>query len=168
MFERPIYPLRQLVSRAQPRLSGIRAVSGVAKVSLILPTHLYPGIYNRGLADIDTGQSESSIPASPSNSCRTAPGKESHHVTGSASTSGSSDSGSVKSASEKGGAELKSEGKPLETASTKKKTLAELDDELRMKLEGISGEGGAAGLEYENGKPAAMKRGVRENMFRLI
>lgn len=50
----------------------------------------------------------------------------------------------------------------------KKKTIAELDEELKLKLEGISGEGGAAGLEYENGTAVAMKRGVRENMFRLI
>jgi hypothetical protein len=49
-----------------------------------------------------------------------------------------------------------------------KKTMAQLDEELRMKLEGRSGDGGAAGLELENGKPVAMKRGVRENMFRLI
>lgn len=49
-----------------------------------------------------------------------------------------------------------------------KKTMAELDEELRQKLEGMSGEGGAAGIELENGKPVAMKRGVRENMFRLI
>ncbi|KFY58501.1 hypothetical protein V497_04801 [Pseudogymnoascus sp. VKM F-4516 (FW-969)] len=34
----------------------------------------------------------------------------------------------------------------------KAKTIAELDEELKLKLEGISGEGGAAGLEYENGK----------------
>lgn len=50
----------------------------------------------------------------------------------------------------------------------KKKTMAELDDELRLKLEGIDREGGEAGLELEGGKPVAMKRGVRENMFRLI
>jgi hypothetical protein len=49
-----------------------------------------------------------------------------------------------------------------------KKTMAQLDEELRMKLEGRSGDGGTAGLELENGKPVAMKRGVRENMFRLI
>lgn len=49
-----------------------------------------------------------------------------------------------------------------------KKTQLELDEELRMKLEGISGGGGIAGLEYENGKAVAMKRGVRDNMFRLI
>jgi hypothetical protein len=57
-----------------------------------------------------------------------------------------------------------------EQAKTKeaKKTMAQLDEELRMKLEGRSGDGGAAGLELENGKPVAMKRGVRENMFRLI
>jgi hypothetical protein len=43
-----------------------------------------------------------------------------------------------------------------------------LDEELKMKMEGLSGEGGESGVEYEDGKPAAMKRGVRENMFRYI
>jgi hypothetical protein len=46
--------------------------------------------------------------------------------------------------------------------------MAELDEELRLKLEGISGGGGEAGLELENGRPVAMKRGVKDNMFRLI
>ena len=46
--------------------------------------------------------------------------------------------------------------------------MAELDEELRQKLEGMSGEGGAAGLEYEDGKAASMKRGVKNNMFRYI
>lgn len=46
--------------------------------------------------------------------------------------------------------------------------MAELDEELRLKLEGMSGEGGAAGLEYEDGKPASMKRSVKNNMFRYI
>lgn len=46
--------------------------------------------------------------------------------------------------------------------------MAELDEELRMKMEGKSGEGGEAGLELEDGKPTAMKRSVRNNMFRLI
>lgn len=50
----------------------------------------------------------------------------------------------------------------------KKKTMAELDEELRQKLEGISGFGGDAGIELENGKPVAMKRGVKSNMFRVI
>ncbi|KAI4146120.1 MAG: hypothetical protein LQ340_006041 [Diploschistes diacapsis] len=50
----------------------------------------------------------------------------------------------------------------------KKKTVAELDEELRQKLEARSGDGGEAGLELEGGKPVAMKRGVKENMFRLI
>lgn len=49
-----------------------------------------------------------------------------------------------------------------------KKTMAQLDEELRMKMEGRSGDGGSAGIELEDGKPVAMKRGVRENMFRLI
>lgn len=50
----------------------------------------------------------------------------------------------------------------------KVKTMAEMDEELRLKLEGISGEGGEAGVELEDGKPVAMKRGVKENIFRLI
>jgi hypothetical protein len=32
----------------------------------------------------------------------------------------------------------------------------------------LAGEGDEAGVEYEDGKPVAMKRGVRENMFRVI
>ncbi|MCJ1285187.1 hypothetical protein MMC26_004525 [Xylographa opegraphella] len=49
-----------------------------------------------------------------------------------------------------------------------KKTQAELDEEMRQKLEEFSGEGGAAGTEFENGKAVSMKRGVRDNMFRYI
>jgi hypothetical protein len=49
-----------------------------------------------------------------------------------------------------------------------KKTMAELDEELKLKLEGVSGEGGNAGVEYEGGKAVGLKRGVRENMFRVI
>lgn len=52
--------------------------------------------------------------------------------------------------------------------TTKKKSMAELDEELRLKLEGMSGEGGAAGIEYENGKAEGLKRGVKSNMFRVI
>lgn len=37
-----------------------------------------------------------------------------------------------------------------------------------MKMEGHSGEGGESGVELEDGKPVAMKRGVKSNMFRLI
>ena len=48
------------------------------------------------------------------------------------------------------------------------RTQAQIDAELRQKLEDISGGGGEAGLELEDGQPVAMKRGVRENMFRLI
>ncbi|RXG46608.1 hypothetical protein VDGE_08136 [Verticillium dahliae] len=49
-----------------------------------------------------------------------------------------------------------------------RKTMAELDAELRLKMEGISGEGGAAGVEYEDGKAEGLKRGVKSNMFRVI
>jgi len=57
--------------------------------------------------------------------------------------------------------------KPGETKPTQK-TQAEFDEELRQKLDAISGEGGEAGVEYENGQPVAMKRAVKENMFRVI
>jgi len=62
----------------------------------------------------------------------------------------------------------KTDGVVNEKEVKAKKTMAQLDEELREKLEGRSGDGGAAGLELEGGKPVAMKRGVRENMFRLI
>jgi hypothetical protein len=37
-----------------------------------------------------------------------------------------------------------------------------------MKMAGLAGDGGEAGLELEDGKAVSMKRGVRENMFRYI
>lgn len=49
-----------------------------------------------------------------------------------------------------------------------KRTSAQLDDDLRRAMERLAGDGGEAGIELEDGKPVAMKRGVRENMFRLI
>ena len=52
--------------------------------------------------------------------------------------------------------------------SPRKKTTLEQDEELRSKLEARSGGGGEAGLELEDGKPVAMKRGVKENLFRVI
>ncbi|CAF9909437.1 MAG: hypothetical protein ALECFALPRED_005707 [Alectoria fallacina] len=55
-----------------------------------------------------------------------------------------------------------------EEMSKKNKTQAELDDELRQKLEAMSGDGGAAGLELEDGQPVSMKRSVKNNMFRYI
>jgi hypothetical protein len=54
------------------------------------------------------------------------------------------------------------------SSQPKKKTQKEIDEELRLKMEGLSGDGGASGVEYENGKPVAMKRSVKENMFRYI
>ena len=55
-----------------------------------------------------------------------------------------------------------------EKASEMKKTQAELDEEVRQKLEAVSGDGGAAGLELEDGQPVSMKRSVKNNMFRYI
>ncbi|KJK65949.1 hypothetical protein P875_00021946 [Aspergillus parasiticus SU-1] len=40
----------------------------------------------------------------------------------------------------------------------KAKTVSQADEELRQKLEQMSGGGGASGIEYEDGKPSAMKR----------
>ena len=49
-----------------------------------------------------------------------------------------------------------------------KKTQAELDAELQHKLQALAGDGGDAGVEYEDGKPVSMKRSVKNNMFRYI
>jgi hypothetical protein len=49
-----------------------------------------------------------------------------------------------------------------------KKTMAQLDEELRLKMSGLAGDGGEAGVELEGGQPVSMKRSVRENMFRYI
>ncbi|TGJ82311.1 hypothetical protein E0Z10_g6455 [Xylaria hypoxylon] len=59
---------------------------------------------------------------------------------------------------------------PPETHQTKpeKKTMEQLDEELRLKMSGIAGDGGESGVEYEDGKPVAMKRSVKDNMFRYI
>lgn len=50
----------------------------------------------------------------------------------------------------------------------KKKTIEEIDRELQQKMAGHAGDGGEAGVEYENGQPVAMKRSVKDNMFRYI
>jgi hypothetical protein len=49
-----------------------------------------------------------------------------------------------------------------------RKAIAELDEEMRLAMEGMAGDGGEAGLELEDGKATSMKRSVRENMFRYI
>ncbi|KAF2842227.1 hypothetical protein M501DRAFT_1013581 [Patellaria atrata CBS 101060] len=48
------------------------------------------------------------------------------------------------------------------------KTQAEVDEELRLKMSGIAGDGGDSGVEYEDGQPVSMKRSVKNNMFRYI
>lgn len=48
------------------------------------------------------------------------------------------------------------------------KTMAELDEEMKAKMSGISGDGGSSGVEYEDGEPVSMKRSVKNNMFRYI
>ncbi|GAM88610.1 hypothetical protein ANO11243_066440 [Dothideomycetidae sp. 11243] len=52
-----------------------------------------------------------------------------------------------------------------------KRTPVESDADMVARMKAALGErdgGGSSGVEYEDGKPVAMKRGVRENMFRLI
>ena len=56
----------------------------------------------------------------------------------------------------------------LGTTPKREKTIAELDAELQAKMEGRAGDGGEAGVELEDGQPVAMKRGVKNNMFRYI
>lgn len=75
---------------------------------------------------------------------------------------------STKSSNTVSGGDQKSEKRPTEEAQPKRKTQAELDQEVMAKLQGMDSEGGAAGVEYEDGKPASMKRSVRNNMFRYI
>ncbi|KAI0014513.1 hypothetical protein F4780DRAFT_250033 [Xylariomycetidae sp. FL0641] len=54
------------------------------------------------------------------------------------------------------------------TEKTKSQSMADKDKELQRKMSGLSGDGGEAGVEYENGEPVAMKRSVKNNMFRYI
>ncbi|KAL2265076.1 hypothetical protein VTJ83DRAFT_7586 [Remersonia thermophila] len=70
--------------------------------------------------------------------------------------------------STKSGLENAGKGPLQPTQEKTAKTQAELDAELREKMESIAGDGGACGVEYEDGRPVAMKRSVRENLFRLI
>lgn len=63
---------------------------------------------------------------------------------------------------------LTSESKGPKDIKPPKKTLAQLDEELRAAMDGRAGDGGLAGAELEGGKAVSMKRGVRDNMFRYI
>ncbi|TGO45613.1 hypothetical protein BCON_0378g00040 [Botryotinia convoluta] len=61
----------------------------------------------------------------------------------------------------------KVDGNNGEKTEKKRKTIAEMDEELRAKMEGREG---AAGVSYEGGKPVTdgFGRGVKSNMFRVI
>lgn len=50
------------------------------------------------------------------------------------------------------------------------KTMAQKDEELKQKMSGLSGDGGEAGLEFEDGQAVSGlgKRSVRNNIFRYI
>ena len=56
----------------------------------------------------------------------------------------------------------------VKTTESPKKSVLQQDEELRQKMAGIGGDGGEAGVEYEDGQPASMKRSVKNNMFRYI
>ncbi len=74
----------------------------------------------------------------------------------------------VKGKGEGGERKGKRERDKEKDAKVKNNTMAELDEDLSLKLEGISGEGGNAGIEYEGRKAVGLKRRVRQNMFRII
>lgn len=61
----------------------------------------------------------------------------------------------------------KADGNNGKKPEKKRKTIAEMDEELRAKMEGREG---AAGVSYEGGKPVTdgFGRGVKSNMFRVI
>ena len=82
-------------------------------------------------------------------------------------TSTSSPSASSTQSSKPASSQDKPQSSPKEPEKPEK-SQAELDAELRERLEAMSGGGGEAGLELEDGKPVAMKRGTKTNMFRLI
>ncbi|KAK4494385.1 hypothetical protein PRZ48_014683 [Zasmidium cellare] len=63
---------------------------------------------------------------------------------------------------------LEDNGKQAQASGPSTKTVAQRDAEMMRKMAGLSGEGGEAGVEYEDGKAVAMKRSVKNNMFRLI
>jgi len=64
--------------------------------------------------------------------------------------------------------EAHSQERPKEGEAAKKKTVAQQDEDLRARLEASSGDGGSAGVEYENGVAQGLKSQVKNNMFRVI
>jgi guanyl-specific ribonuclease Sa len=70
------------------------------------------------------------------------------------------------SAETKATASQRMQPKATAKPAAKAKTVAELDEEMRQKLEAMSG--GQAGVEYENGVAAGLKSEVKRNMFRVI
>ncbi|KAH7308504.1 hypothetical protein B0I35DRAFT_483060 [Stachybotrys elegans] len=64
--------------------------------------------------------------------------------------------------------ETQPKDQPEHASAKKKKTVTELDSELRARLEEMSGDGGAAGVEYENGVAEGLRSEVKRNMFRVI
>ena len=104
-----------------------------------------------------------SVPLHSSKSIRCLATSKSPNGAGSTSKGQSSSSENTKQADEKISSIDKSS-----TREKQHKTMVEKDQDLMQKMAGLSGDGGASGVEYEDGEPVAMKRSVRNNMFRYI
>lgn len=73
------------------------------------------------------------------------------------------DNASAKSDNKKTTPETESKAKDAKPPA--KKPVLQQDEELRRKLNAANSD---AGVEYEDGQPASMKRSVKNNMFRYI
>lgn len=62
----------------------------------------------------------------------------------------------------------KDEPKAQAASPKRKKTMKEIDEELRAAMEGRSGDGGISGAELEGGKAVAMKRGAHSQVEYLM
>ncbi|KAH6615003.1 hypothetical protein C7974DRAFT_403069 [Boeremia exigua] len=97
-------------------------------------------------------------------------------ASGKSSSTEVSDGGSKHDKVQEPQSSIKPEGNPnprqdvdhVEEAKAKVKTQAELDADFQLRMQERSGDGGASGIEYEDGQPVSMKRSVRNNMFRYI
>jgi hypothetical protein len=54
-----------------------------------------------------------------------------------------------------------------EKPAPKKKTMAELDEELRLKMSGLAGDGGEAGVELEGGQVRSLSASMAPDSFVL-
>lgn len=90
-----------------------------------------------------------------------------HSSTSAASQQAKGDSTAASSSQEPASSAGESRSSTAQPKAAKKSVLQQ-DEELRQKMSGLAGDGGESGVEYEDGKPASMKRSVKNNMFRYI